>query len=372
MTPRAAPGSPAAAARLPVARLRRALLDFFRRRRDVRPMPWRATRDPYAIWVSEVMLQQTRVETVVPYYRAWMERFPTVVALAGAREEAVLKQWEGLGYYSRARNLHRAARVVRERHGGVLPGALETLRALPGVGEYTAGAVGSIAFGLPVPAVDGNVRRVVARLLDWPDPAGRPLRDTVAGWVPEDRPGDFNQAFMELGATVCLPRAPRCGECPLAELCCALAAGTVADRPRRKVRAPVPEELHAVTVAVRSGGRWPCLALRKRPSRGLLAGMWEFPSEVLEGGVVAKGGRAGGASAPAPGDGSPLPEVRHAFTHLRVIYRPVLARLPAGSPPPAGCRWLTPAEVGGLPLPAAQRSIVESALAALEAAEITD
>jgi len=330
-------------------------------------MPWRESRDPYAIWVSEIMLQQTRVETVIPYFNAWMARFPTVEALAEAEQEEVLKHWEGLGYYSRARNLHRAAQEVRERHGGTVPGEMESLRALPGVGAYTAGAVGSIAFGIRAAAVDGNVRRVAARLLDWADPGGKALEETAAAWVPEEAPGDFNQALMELGATVCLPRRPRCDACPVAGLCCALAAGTVEERPARKARTPVPREVHDVTVAVRRGAGPLRLALRKRADKGLLAGMWEFPADV-EG---ASDSREGAPRDPAPGE-RPLPDVRHAFTHLHVTYRPRLVRLPAGAPPPVGCAWLTPAEIRGLPLPVAQQSIVESALAALEQEDPTD
>lgn len=347
-----------------IQELRAALEHFFHRTRDDRGMPWRATGDPYAIWVSEIMLQQTRVETAIPYYNAWMGRFPTVAALAEAEPQDVLKQWEGLGYYSRARNLHRAAQVVRERYGGVVPDRLEALRALPGIGSYTAGAVGSIAFGLRAPAVDGNVRRVASRLLDWPDPRGKALETTVGAWVPEEEPGDFNQALMELGATVCLPRGPRCGACPLAKLCRARGAGSVDERPERKVRAPVPKEVHAVTVAVRGGGEAPtCLALRRRPETGLLAGMWEFPAEVVD------ASREPGSS---PGPGRPLPAVRHAFTHLHVTYRPVLVRYPLDAEPPDGCVWVELNATGGLPLPVAQQSIVGSAAAALRQLDLTD
>jgi len=326
-------------------------------------MPWRETRDPYAIWVSEIMLQQTRVETVIPYFRAWMERFPTVEALADAGEEEVLKRWEGLGYYSRARNLKRAAEVVRERHDGRIPSEVKALRALPGVGAYTAGAVGSIAFGVPVPAVDGNVRRVASRLLDLPDPDPRALEATVGAWVSPERPGDFNQALMELGATVRTPRNPRCDTCPVSRLCGALEAGTVALRPARRRKTPVRREREAVGVVVEAGPEMR-MALRRRPSRGLLAGLWEVPGVRME-----PGDDPGEVAAKLFADpaATPLPEVRHAFTHLHVTYAPYLVRRSAGSAPPAGTRWFTPAEIRGLPLPVAQQSIVESALAALEA-----
>lgn len=352
-------------------RLQRALLTFFRRAHGEREMPWRRTEDPYAIWVSEVMLQQTRVETVVPYFNAWMERFPTVEALAAAPEEEVLKRWEGLGYYSRARNLHRAAAVVRERHGGQVPETVEGLRDLPGVGPYTAGAVASIAFGVPVPAVDGNVRRVVARLLDWPDPTPRELEETVARWVPEEAPGDFNQALMELGATVCTPRNPACPDCPVEALCGARAAGTVEERPAPRKRAPVRREVHAVTVAVRHDGAGapPRLALRRRPDRGLLAGMWEFPGTPVEDPAqvpeVVMMGLFHLLPLEGAGEAHLLPVVRHTFTHLQVDYHPLLVRLFPGASPPHDAEWLTPDQIQALPLPVAQQSIVGSALEVL-------
>ena len=192
---------------------RRALLGHFDRSR--RALPWRSERTPYRVMVSEFMLQQTRVETVIPYYERWLRRFPGWEALADAGEDEVLRAWTGLGYYRRARNLHRAARVVRERFGGELPKEPAALKRLPGVGEYTAGAVASIAFGRAVPAVDGNVRRVLCRILDVAAPTAGRLREEAARLVDPGRPGDFNEALMELGATVCTPRAPGCGGCPV-------------------------------------------------------------------------------------------------------------------------------------------------------------
>jgi A/G-specific adenine glycosylase len=354
-----------------IHRLRQRLLDFFHRTRGDRAMPWRETLDPYAIWVSEVMLQQTRVETVIPYYRAWMQRFPTVEALADAPQEDVLKRWEGLGYYSRARNLHSAARVVRERHGGRLPADLKELRDLPGVGAYTAGAVASIAFGLSTPAVDGNVRRVASRLLDLPDPPPKRLEDVVGRWVPRDEPGDFNQALMELGATICLPRNPLCEVCPVSDLCEARVAGTVDVRPAPRKRATVRKEVHAVTVAVRSGASV-LLALRRRPPEGLLAGMYEFPARVLPTGEEEAAVEGLPLWTAEEGPVVALPEVLHAFSHLHVTYRPVLVRLPEEAPPPPEARWLTPVEIGALPLPVAQQSIVRSALEVLGVVETTD
>ena len=345
-----------------IRRLRDRLLDFFDAR--ARSLPWRETGDPYAIWVSEIMLQQTRVETVVPYWTAWMETFPTVHDLAAADEETVLKAWEGLGYYSRARNLHEAARVVRERWEGRVPDTRDDLRTLPGIGAYTAGAVASIAFDRSVPAVDGNVRRVVARLLDWPDPRAAALEAEVARWVPAERPGDFNQALMELGATVCTPRTPSCGSCPVADGCRARRAGTVGERPASRRRVEVPRVHHGVAVAIRSFDEGIRMALRRRPDGGMLAGLWEFPAMEVEDpdGVEAAVAALVGAD---PADGEPLAPVPHAFSHLHVTYHPVLVRVGPGGAAPAGSRWLGPDELRDLPLPVAQQRIAEGARRAL-------
>lgn len=347
---------------------RSALLAHFDRHR--RPLPWRADRNPYRVTVSEFMLQQTRVETVGPYYARWLQRFPDWDALAAAPLDDVLLAWEGLGYYSRARNLHRTARAVRERYGGELPDDPVALRTLPGVGEYTAGAVASIAFGRPVPAVDGNVRRVLARLLDLARPTPAQLRSEAARLLDPDRPGDHNEAMMELGATICTPRAPRCEECPVAACCAALAMGTVAERPgRRPRRRPVPRVDYATLVAIDPAGR---ILLAKRPDQGLLAGMWEFPSgEVCdsEPDTVARSALRQLAIFGASGRRAEfLASVRHTFTHLRATYHPVVVRFGrGGSPIPereaAGHRkqpehaWIQPAGIAGYALPVAQQKI---------------
>ncbi len=313
--------------------LRSALLDFYDAGR--RDLPWRRSPDPYGVWVSEVMLQQTRVDTVVPYYERWMRRFPDVEAVADAALDEVLLLWEGLGYYRRARHLHRAARVVRERHGGALPGSYGALRALPGVGEYTAGAVASIAFGEVVPAVDGNARRVLSRLFDLADPRPAELRELAARLVDPRRPGDWNQAVMELGATVCVPRTPRCGICPVAMWCRALEHGRVAQRPAPPRRARVRAADFAALALVRAGQ----VLLVRRPAEGLLGGMWSLPVvKIAAGGsaldvVRASGdgvGGDGGAAVEVGGEGGTciaLEPVRHRFTHLDATYRPVLVRL---------------------------------------------
>jgi A/G-specific adenine glycosylase len=276
-------------------------------------MPWRETRDPYAIWVSEVMLQQTRVDTVQPYYRRWMARFPTVQALAAAELDDVLRVWQGLGYYARARKLHRAARLICRELAGRVPDTVDGLRSLPGVGEYTAGAVASIAFGVRTPAVDGNVRRVLSRLYDLEAPSPARLRELAAGLVPADRPGDFNQALMELGATLCRPRSPACEACPLAQCCRARALGVQETRPRRLASKPVPARKARTAVLLRQDGR--VLLVRRRGS-GLLAGLWEFPDDAAPAPVRELVGRARRRSSLSP--------VVHTFSHLRVTYRPTL------------------------------------------------
>ncbi|HVG45396.1 MAG TPA: A/G-specific adenine glycosylase, partial [Longimicrobium sp.] len=238
-----------------LAELREALLAWYRANR--RDLPWRAAEgdaaDPYHVWLSEVMLQQTRVETVVRYYARWLERFPTLAALADAPLDDVLKAWEGLGYYSRARNFHSAVRQVRARHGGEVPDDPAAFGALPGVGRYTEGAVMSIAFGRPAPIVDGNVRRVLARWTDDPDPSVADLWAMASRLAPGPAPGELNQALMELGATVCTPRKPRCGVCPARERCRARIAGTQEERPAPKKAKPLPHEDTAVAVVERDG-----------------------------------------------------------------------------------------------------------------------
>ncbi|MYC99938.1 MAG: A/G-specific adenine glycosylase [Gammaproteobacteria bacterium] len=343
-----------------------------------RDLPWRGAGDPYAVWISEVMLQQTRAAFVAPYYRRWMERFPDVGALAYADLEEVLRLWRGLGYYARARNAHRCARQVRDEHGGEFPPSADRLIALPGIGPYTAAAVASIAFGEAVPAVDGNVRRVVARLFDLPDPSLAQVRGLAAERMDRTRPGDFNEAMMELGATVCMPRSPKCGACPLAAGCRARAAGTAAERPLRRKPRPVPTRTWDVQVAVSPRGR--TLVVR-RPREGLLGGMWEFPAVEVEDGAdrggrpmkVAEpvvGGAGDGARAPAPrsmqvaepaaGAVVALPPVTHRFSHFTAVYRPRRVEVAAEWGEAAG-RWVTPSELADLPLPVAQQRIARAA-----------
>ena len=259
--------------------MRRALLHWYERHR--RMMPWRGARDPYRVWLSEVMLQQTRVATATPYYRAFLERFPTVEALARAREADVLAAWAGLGYYRRARHLHAAAKLVVREHEGRVPGEPAAFARLPGVGRYTAGAVLSIAFDRALPVLDGNVARVLSRLRALPaavrEPRGaKALWALAAALVPRRRPGDWNQALMELGATVCLPRSPRCEGCPVRRWCRALALGRVAAFPPVPARR-VGEKVRQAVVLVERRGRM-LVARREGP---LLAGLWEPPGVEL-------------------------------------------------------------------------------------------
>ncbi|MBX5435712.1 MAG: A/G-specific adenine glycosylase [Alicyclobacillaceae bacterium] len=287
-----------------------------------RPLPWRSTRDPYAIWVSETMLQQTRVEAVIPYYHRFLEAFPTVAALAAASEEAVLKLWQGLGYYTRARNLHRAAQQVVREHGGVIPDNPESFARLPGVGPYTCGAVMSIAFGRPEPAVDGNVLRVMARCLGVMDPvdsvtARRRVGQAVRAMMEEAAPGALTQALMELGALVCVPRTPRCAECPLADCCYARRAGLTGQLPVRRAK-PAPRPVDVAALWWQQGDR---LLLQQRRDSRLLRGMWQLPAVELE-----------------LADQDSVPE-ETAWQHLRDAFAPLwrglVQQLPAGQFPAA-------------------------------------
>ena len=282
-----------------------------------RDLPWRRTRDPYRIWVSEIMLQQTRVAAVIPYYARWMAALPDVFALAKVEEGALMKLWEGLGYYSRARNLRKAAKMIVDDLGGVFPSCRETLLALPGVGAYTAGAVASIAFGQRVPAVDGNVLRLAARVADIRENVLDPRvkQDIAAAMeeaVPEADPGGYNQALMDLGATVCLPSGqPLCEGCPLRDLCRARAQGVQESLPLREKRAARRREALTVFVLLREGK----VALRQRPDAGLLAGLWEFPHVpgTLDETAAAEALAAWGLTAV---DWREKRTARHLFTHV--------------------------------------------------------
>ncbi len=334
-------------------------------RAEKRSLPWRDHPDPYAVWVSEIMLQQTRVETVLPYFRRWMARFPNVAALAQAEEQEVLALWEGLGYYSRARNLHRAARQLMQHYGGQLPAEVKALRALPGIGAYTAGAIASMAFGLDEPAVDGNVLRVVSRLFALEDfidtPQGRrAVTEHVRACLPSGQAGDFNQALMDLGASICLPQRPQCGRCPLAEDCCARQEGRQRALPRRRPRRKPPQVV--VTAAVITRGEEVLLA--QRPPDGLLGNLWEFPGGKLEPGESLEAALQREIREELGVEirvGPSLGVYRHAYTHFRVTLHAFRAWLRPGERPRPlqvqALRWLRPDELDAFPMGKIDRHI---------------
>jgi A/G-specific adenine glycosylase len=344
-----------------VAELRRRLLAWYRAAR--RDLPWRRTRDAYAVWISEAMLQQTRVETVLPYWERFLARFPSVEALAAAGEDEVLALWSGLGYYSRARKLREAARQLVERHGGRFPRERAAAEALAGVGPYTAGAVLSIAYDLAEPLVDGNVARVFCRwfALEGDPAAGavrRALWERAAELVPVGGgAGDWNQALMELGATVCLPRAPRCGECPVAEPCAARAEGRQEELPQlRPRRAPV--EVALEVALCRRGGRW---LLERRPEGGRMAGLLQFPTRER----VPPGGEARGlfpADWPAAlCTSDPVGELRHSITHHRIRAEVRAGRAGFRGALP-GLSWHAEEELAALQLTGMARKILRAGM----------
>lgn len=332
-----------------------------------RELPWRGVQDPYAIWVSETMLQQTRVETVRSYFPRFMARFPSLAALAQAPLEDVLKCWEGLGYYRRAQNLHRGAQQVMDAYGGRLPADPAALRRITGIGPYTAGAIASIAFGIPCPAVDGNVIRVVSRVAgireDVAVPSvARQIAATAASWIPAQRPGDFNQALMDLGASHCCPGTPDCARCPLASLCNAYATGDAEELPH-KSRSTPPRLLPYDVVLLRQENR---MLLRQR-TENLLQGLWVFP--LLEGEktpaqLIKALNRSLGLSCTYI---RPLGPARHVFTHQ--VWEMRLHLLHASGTAPAGYQFATTNEINALPIPTAMRRPKALALEILSGTE---
>jgi A/G-specific adenine glycosylase len=331
---------------------------------QARDLPWRRKRTPYRVWVSEVMLQQTQVETVLDYYERFLDRFPTVHDLAAATQEEVLKLWEGLGYYRRARLLHKAANVVVADYEGRLPADVDALRELPGIGRYTAGALASIAFGLPAPAVDGNVRRVMARILAMPEPTATELDTAVGVWIPEDQPGDFAEGLMELGATLCRPRSPRCLLCPWRDLCRARALGQQEAFPAPKVRKPIPH--YEVTAAVTLRDEDARILVARRPSESMLGGLWEFPGGKQEPGETLPETLRRELQEEMRIDvdvGEELTVIDHAYTHFRITLHAFLCRLEAGEPTCVECddfQWATLDEIRALPMPVTDRQIAET------------
>ncbi len=347
-----------------------ALLAWYDRHR--RALPWRAVAgeraDPYRVWLAEIMLQQTTVKAVARYYARFLARWPNVRALAAAPLDEVLKTWAGLGYYARARNLHACARAVVERYGGEFPASEAALRALPGIGPYTAGAIAAIAYDVPATPVDGNVARVIARLyaVAAPLPAAKAEISRLArALTPQRRAGDFAQAAMDLGATICTPKKPACALCPWNESCAAHARGDAQRFPRRVPKREGILRRGAAFVAHRADG---LLLVRTRPAKGLLGGMTEVPttawlqdfddSKVLKAAPrffptkpkrrIAWRGVAG--------------VVRHVFTHFPLELTVYVAELPVRTPAPAGMRWVAMAELPGEALPSVMRKVVAYAL----------
>ena len=345
-----------------------ALLDWYDRER--RDLPWRSRRgrraDPYKVWLSEIMLQQTTVKAVIPYYGRFLRRWPTVEALAAADLDDVLAAWAGLGYYSRARNLHKCAKAVVAEHGGAFPRTEVGLRTLPGVGPYTAAAIAAIAYGEPATPVDGNIERVVARLFACRHPlpaAKREIKRLAETLTPQRRPGDFAQAMMDLGAAVCTPKRPSCLVCPLQEDCHAHALGLEAQLPVRLVKADRPVRYGIAFLALSEDGH---VLLRKRPEAGLLGGMLEIPStEWADDWLSAD---LALAQQPVKADWWPVPGlVSHTFTHFRlelVVYRaivPAEASLTFWASPER-CRWVPRRGLGVAALPSVMRKAIAHAL----------
>lgn len=334
------------------------LLDWYDANRRV--LPFRGTRDPYAVWISEIMLQQTRTDTVSGYYTRFMNRFPNIAALAQADEQEVLKYWEGLGYYSRARNLHKAAQIMQREYGGRFPTTYEGVRALPGVGDYTAAAVASIAYRLPYPAIDGNLTRVLARVHGVREDVDRPsvkrrIRGLGEAQIDRERPGDWNQALMDLGATICVPGTPDCARCPLQAQCDAYAQGDADQLPiRAAARPPVPVDV-GVGLVIAEGR-----VLTIKRDAALLKGLWTFL--LCEGDSTPEGmARKLEALGMQANRIIPLGEARHVFTHRiwnMKLYRVDLPAMPGRT---AG-QWADAQTLTGLPLPTAMKAARRAAM----------
>ncbi|MBC7969325.1 MAG: A/G-specific adenine glycosylase [Verrucomicrobia bacterium] len=331
-----------------------------------RDLPWRQSRDPYSLWVSEVMLQQTQVKTVMPYYERWLNLFPTIEGLAIAEQQQVLKAWEGLGYYARARNLHRAAQVIVSHHDGVFPDRLVDVIQLPGIGRTTAGGILSAAFNQPVAILDGNVKRVLARLVALQMPPNRALADL---WqlsevlLDQQQPRDFNQAIMDLGATVCTPHQPLCPICPWKEHCQAYNQGIQAKLPMSETRAPLPHKSIGVAVIWNDRGQ---ILIDRRRQEGLLGGLWEFPGGKVEAGetieaCIQREIREELGIEIAVGDR--LIVVDHAYSHFRVTLNVHHCRYISGEPQAIECdevRWVTLADIDQYPFPKANVQIIDA------------
>lgn len=335
-------------------------------------LPWRGTNDIYKVWLSEILLQQTQIETVIPYYKRFLERYPTIFALASAPLDDVLKLWEGLGYYSRARYLHQTARRIVFDYGGLWPQTAKELQLLPGIGRYTAGAIASIIYQERTPVVDGNVIRVLSRLLDLTEDVSRAdvkarLWQIAADWVPAERPGDYNQALMELGQRICRPRDPECGDCPLGDLCLAKQRGTQTMRPVKAPKTPIPH------YDVAAGLIWhnEQLLIAQRPPDGLLGGLWEFPGGKRENGETLEACLRRELREELAIDvevGALFVKVKHAFTHFKITlyayecrYRGAIA--PYSMPQALGAQawtWVNPSDLDAYAFGKADRDVIRA------------
>lgn len=347
-----------------IQNFRKALIGWYRANK--RDLPWRNTDDPYRIWVSEVMLQQTQVATVVPYYHRFLQQFEELKGLARANSQAVLKVWEGLGYYARARNLHRAASIVLKEHRGVVPSRWSEFRKLPGVGDYIAAAVLSLAFEQPYPVVDGNVKRVLARLMMINDPVNtasttKKFREIADQLLEQKKPGTFNQAMMELGAVICKPQQPQCGNCPVQKNCRSNQAGEVLNYPIKLKKRPTPLYRIAVGVVFKNGR---VLITRRKPS-GLLGGLWEFP-----GGKIQEGESPEAACIReikeevnlAVQVDSHLSRVQHAYTHFKIVMDVYCCSYVSGRVAlsgPVDHRWINLQKLDDFPFPRANHKFFD-------------
>jgi len=333
-----------------------------------RDLPWRNTRNPYFVWVSEVMLQQTQVDTVIPYYHGFLKQFPTIEALAKASLQEVLKVWENMGYYARARHLHAAAREVVNRMGGKIPQTWDELIRLPGVGTYTASAILSFAFDKRFPTVDGNAQRVLCRLFAIQEPidqsrSQREIHDLAAKMIPSDEPANFNHGIMELGATICRPRSPLCNTCPVGDLCLAFKKGLQETLPIMRDRKPLGHKEMTAALIADTRGRW---LIVQRPSKGLLGGLWKFPGgergagETLQQGLRRNVREELGIGIKV---GKALTSVDHAYTHFRITLHAFRCARQNGEPRAIGCdrvQWVMPDRLDDFPFSRADRKVIEA------------
>lgn len=330
---------------------------------NARDLPWRQNRTPYRVWISEVMLQQTQVEKVRDYFDRFMACFPTVHVLAAASLEEVLKLWEGLGYYSRARSLHKAAKLVVEKYEGQLPRDVKALRALPGIGAYSSAAIASIAFNLQAAAVDGNVRRVMARYLAEPSPSSADLEQSVSLLISSETPGKFTEALMELGAVICRPQNPQCPLCPWQAQCRAQQVGQQSAYPVPKARKAIPHYDVVAAVTVREDNR---VLVARRPQDAMLGGLWEFPGgkrEVGESLADALQRELDEEMDIGIEVGKEVVVINHAYTHFRITLYAFYCLLISGTPRCIECtdfRWATMKEIRELPMAVTDRKIAET------------